>query len=236
MSFVVNRTRALLVKHAKSKILARFAERRDWLTSLAGNGLGRRSVDRQIGRPAIGKNLPGSSGLAYQDDQIFSPLFAALAHGDGNEHFAATQVDGDLTQHLNPHRFHFHVTQSSLEQCDQKFTDGGQTAHRRNAGTDQGGIGSVEFEQVVNVPGVAGLGPILDNLAGACFGTAAGRARQTGSTSANRGGLSLGRRPAGRRSRAWNDRALDGIARGGEMMIVVVKVMLPTGAGVRRRD
>ena len=147
---------------------------RRWFASLSYSGLGRRGADRQIGRPAIGKNLPCAGGLSHQDDQVFSALFPALAHGDRHEHFATPEIESNLTQHFEAHRFHFHVAQSGFEQRDKKFADRRQTANRRNAGADEGCVCGVEFEQVVDVLGVAGLCPVLDNLAGAGFGAAAG--------------------------------------------------------------
>ena len=95
---------------------AGLAQRRDWLTSLSGSGLGRRGSDRQVGGPAVGENLPCAGGLSHEDDQIFSALFAALTHGNGYEHFATAQIESDLTHHLDAQRFHLHVAQSGFEQ------------------------------------------------------------------------------------------------------------------------
>src|ERR1700674_4435471 len=97
-----------------------------------------------------------------------------------------------------------------------------EAANGRNAGADESRVGGVEFEQIIDVPGVAGLRPVLDNLAGTRFGAAAGRsARRTGSTPARSGRLGLGRGRAG-------CRPMTGDLAGNKMMIVVVKVMLGT--------
>jgi hypothetical protein len=198
---------------------AGLAEKGDWLASLSGGELGR-GADSQVGGPAIGENFPGARGLSNEDDQIFSALFAALAHSDGHEHFATTEIESYIAQHFDAQRFHLHVAQSGFEERDKKFPDRRQAANRGNAGADERGVGGVEFEQIVDVPGVAGLRPVLDNLAGASFGATAGRsARGTGSTPARSGGLRLGGGCAGCRS-------MTGDLAGDEMMIVVVKVML----------
>src|SRR3984893_3005422 len=167
---------------------AELADRWDWLTSLSSSGLERWGADRQIGGPAIGENLPGAGGLSREDDQIFAPLFAALTHHDGHEHLAAAEIECYIAQHFDAQRFHFHVAQSGFEQRDKKFPDRRQAANGRNAGADESRVGGVEFEQIIDVPGVAGLRPVLDNLAGIRFGAAAGgSARRTGSN-APRGG------------------------------------------------
>src|SRR5258708_18591854 len=168
----------------------------DWggLASLSGSGFGRRPTDSQVGGPAVGKDLPGASVLSHQDNQIFSALFAALTHGDGHEHFATTEIESNIAQHFDAQGFHLHVAQSGFEERDKKFPDRRQTANRRNAGTDERGVGGVEFDQIVDVPGVAGLCPVLDNLAGAGLGTAASRStRRTGSTTSRSSGLGLRR-------------------------------------------
>src|SRR5208337_1996802 len=114
---------------------AGLAEGWDWVASPSGSGFGRqRGADRQIGGPAIGKNLPSAGGLSDEDDEVFSALFAALTHGDGHQHLATAEIEGNLTQHFEAQRFHLHVAQSGFEQRDEKLADGGQAAHRRNAG------------------------------------------------------------------------------------------------------
>jgi len=166
----------------------------DWLACLSGGGFGRRGADGQVGGPAIGEDLPCAGGLSREDDQIFSSLFAALTQGDGHEHFATTEIESYIAQHFEAQRFHLYVAQSCFEERDKKFPDGGQAANRRNAGADQRGIGSVEFKKIVDVPGVAGLRPVLDNLTGAGLGAATSRgARRTGSTAARSRGLGLSR-------------------------------------------
>ena len=202
---------------------AGLAERRDWFASLSGGGLGRRGADSQIGRPAIGKDFPCAGGLSHQDDQVFSALFAALAHGNGHEHFATAEIESNLTQHFDAQRFHLNVAQSGFEQRDKKFPDRRQAANRWKVGADESSVGGVEFEQIVDVLGVTGLRPVLHNLAGAGFGAAARRsARRTGSTTTRSRGLGFGRRRAGCRSRT-----------GDKMMIVVVNMMLAgTGSSI----
>src|ERR1035441_2540174 len=74
------------------------AGRRDWFASLSGGGL-RRGVDSQIGGPAIDENLPGAGGLSHKDNQVFSAFFAALAHGDGHEHFATAEKETRSQEH-----------------------------------------------------------------------------------------------------------------------------------------
>ena len=114
----------------------------DWFVSLSGSTLWqRRGADREIDGPAIGQNLPCAGGLANQDDEIFSALFAALTHGDGHEHFATAEIESDLTQHFEAQRFHLDVAQSSFEQGDKKLADRGQAANRRNARADESRVG-----------------------------------------------------------------------------------------------
>src|SRR5208337_1079738 len=176
----------------------------------------RRGADGEIGGPAIGQDLPCAGGLSNEDDEVLSALLAALTHGDGHEHFATAEIESNLAQHFDAQGFHLDVAQSSFEQRDEKFPDRRQAANRRNAGADESSVGGVEFEQIVDVLGVAGLGPVLDNLAGAGFGAASSRsARRTGSTATRSSGLGRGRSRAGCRSRS-----------GDKMMIVVVNVML----------
>src|ERR1019366_99713 len=196
---------------------AGLAERWDWFASLSGSGFGqRRGADSQIGGPAIDKDLPCADRLSHEDNQVFSALFAALTHVDGYEHFATAEIESNLTQHFDAQRFHFYVAQSGFEHRDKKFPDRRQAANRRNAGADESSVGSVEFEQVVDVFGITGLRPVLDNQTGAGFGAAAGRStRRTRSAAARNRGLGPGRGRAGCHSRA-----------GDKMMIVVVKVML----------
>ena len=70
--------------------------------------------------------------------------------------------------------------------------------------------------------GVAGLGPVLDNLTGAGFGAAAGRdTRRTGSTTARRRGLGLG-----------SGRSRGSSLPGDKMMVIVMmNVMLANTGG-----
>jgi len=194
---------------------AGFAERWDRLACLSGDGLGRRGADNQIGGPAIGKDLPCAGGLSHQDDQVFSTLFAAFAHGYGHEHLATAEIESNVTEHFDAQRFHLNVAQSGFEQRDKKFPDRRQAANRRKAGAYKSGVGGVELEQIVNVPGVAGLRPVLHHLAGTGFGAAAGRARGTRSTTAKSRGLGRGSGRAAHRFPARD-----------KMMIVVVNVML----------
>ncbi len=155
-----------------TSLSAGLALRLRWFAGLSGSGL-ECGADGQIGGPAIGKDLPGAGGLPNQDNQIFAALFAALSHGDGDEHFATAEIESDLTQDFETQRFHLYVAQTGFKERDEEFANGGQTAHRRNAGADDSSVGSVKLEQIVDVPGVASLRPVLHHLAGARFGAAA---------------------------------------------------------------
>src|SRR5713226_2792758 len=168
---------------------------RNCFASLLGSGVGRRrGADCQIGGPEICKNLPCAGGLSHEDDQVFSALFTALTHDDGHEHFAPAEIERNITQHFDAQRFHLYVAQSGIEQRDEKLPDRGQAANRRDTGANKSSVGSVEFKQVVDVSGVTGLRPVLDDLTGASFGAAArGSTGGTGSAAARSGGLGLGR-------------------------------------------
>src|SRR5258708_2418552 len=109
------------------------------------------------GRPGYGEDRPGASVLSHQDNQIFSAIFAALAHGDGHEHFATTEIESYIPEHFDAQGFHLHVTQSGFEERDEKFPDRRQTANRRNAGTDERGVGAVELDRLGDVRGETGL-------------------------------------------------------------------------------
>ena len=144
----------------------------------------------QILRPAIRENLPRACGLAHKDYKIFSALFAPHPHGDRNQHLATTDVHGDLTHHFQPQRLHLDVAQSRFQHRHKKLPNRGQAAHRRSTGSDKSRVGSIQFHQIVDVPYVAGMRPILDNLAGCNFGTASRSwACSTGSAAARRGAL-----------------------------------------------
>src|SRR5258708_15023737 len=209
-SLVVGRWQARSVNDQRLAVpSAGLAE--DWsgLASLSRSGFGRRPTDSQVGGPAVGKDLPGASVLSHQDNQIFSALFAALAHGDGHEHFATTEIESYIPEHFDAQGFHLHVTQSGFEERDEKFPDRRQTANRRNAGTDERGVGGVEFDQIVDVPGVPGLSPALDNLSGPALAPApTPHTPRTGSTTSRRSGVGLGRGRRGWRSTSWGTRVL----------------------------
>lgn len=162
---------------ALSRVLARLARRRSRFTPLPRSRFGRRSASRTTNRrirsPAIGKNLPCPGRLLYQDNQIFAPLFTALSHGHGYQHFAPAQIERDIAHDFHTQRFHLYVSQPSLEQRDQKFPNRRQAANRRNAGAYKRCVGGVELKQVVDMFRVAGLSPVLDKLPRSRLGTPA---------------------------------------------------------------
>src|ERR1700745_3489988 len=74
---------------------------------LAGRFSGRACTDAQIDGPEIGDNLPVSGWLTSHHQQVFAAFFAALAHSDRDQHFAAAEVECDLAKNLGAQALHF---------------------------------------------------------------------------------------------------------------------------------
>src|SRR5215467_10939883 len=97
----------------------------------------------------------------------------------------------------------------------QELADRGQAAHRRHIRADQGCIRGIEFQQIVEMLSVAGLGPVLGDLSSQNFGASAGRrSGSAGRTSANSGALS-----------SWYRRRRLCCRSGNKVMVVVVMMM-----------
>ncbi len=128
-----------------------------------------RDPQTQVARPAVRDDLPFATGLAVEDNQVLATLFAPLSHCNWNQHLAAAGFVSEIAKKFDPQRLQFHLAQSSIEHAKEEFTNSCRPAHRRDIGAQHQRVGYVEFHQIIQLFGVAGLDPILGQFANSSF-------------------------------------------------------------------